>query len=166
MIFLIAYPMTKSGDYDFTYTFSARNNGELVEFSIVYSDSQNNSYVLPQTGKYKFTYGSDIISLNLEIENPTSNYEVSDFYPNPFNPAAHRTTRINYYSSGKELFKLIIIDGSGQKVKEVSTNTFAGENYFEWDGFADRGYLCASGVYYALIQIGDKEYGKKLVLLK
>ena len=163
---LIAYPMTKSGDYDFTYAFSARNNGELVEFSIVYSDSQNNSYVLPQTGKYKFTYGSDIISLNLEIENPTSNYEVSDFYPNPFNPAAHRTTRINYYSSGKELFKLLLIDGTGQKVKEVSTNTFAGENYFEWDGFADRGYLCASGVYYALIQIGDKEYGKKLVLLK
>ena len=163
---LIAYPMTKSGDYDFTYAFSARNNGELVEFSIVYSDSQNNSYVLPQTGKYKFTYGSDIISLNLDIENPTSNYEVSDFYPNPFNPAAHRTTRINYYSSGKELFKLMLIDGTGQKVKEVSTNTFAGENYFEWDGFADRGYLCASGVYYALIQIGDKEYGKKLVLLK
>ena len=60
----------------------------------------------------------------------------------------------------------MLIDGTGQKVKEVSTNTFAGENYFEWDGFADRGYLCASGVYYALIQIGDKEYGKKLVLLK
>jgi hypothetical protein len=31
---------------------------------------------------------------------------------------------------------------------------------------ADRGYLCASGVYYALIQLGGKEYGKKLVLLK
>jgi len=163
---LIAYPMTKSGDYDFIYAFSARNNGELVEFSIVYSDSQNNSYILPLTGKYKFTYGTDIISLNLQIETPTSDYEVSDFYPNPFNPAAHKTTRINYFSSGKELFKLLLIDGTGQKVKEVSFNTLPGDNYFEWDGFSDRGYLCASGVYYALIQIDDKEYGKKLVLLK
>ncbi len=163
---LIAYPMTKSGDYDFTYTFPPGNNGDLVEFTILYSDSQNINTTLPQSGKYKFTYGSDIISLNLEIENPTSSYEVSDFYPNPFIPAMHRTTRINYYSSGKELFKLLLIDGSGQRVKEISTTTLIGENYFEWDGFSDRGYLCSSGVYYALIQLGDKEYGKKLVLIK
>ena len=59
-----------------------------------------------------------------------------------------------------------MIDGAGQKIKEISTTTLVGENYFEWDGYSDRGYLCASGVYYALIQIGGKEYGKKLVLLK
>lgn len=163
---LIAYPMNKTSDYNFTYTFPPRNNGDLVEFTLVYSDSQNNSYTLPQSGKYKFNYGSDIISLNLDIQSPTSDYEVSDFYPNPFIPATHRTTRINYYSSGKELFKLLLIDGSGQRVKEISTTTLIGENYFEWDGFSDRGYLCSSGVYYALIQLGDKEYGKKLVLLK
>ena len=83
---LIAYPMTKTGDYNFTYTFPSRNNGDLVEFTIVYIDSQNTHYTLPQSGKYKFTYGSDIISLNLDIQSPTSDYEVSDFYPNPFNP--------------------------------------------------------------------------------
>jgi flagellar hook assembly protein FlgD len=61
-----------------------------------------------------------------------------------------------------------IIDGSGQKVKEFKITTSLLEGYypFEWDGIADRGYLCASGVYYALIQLGGKEYGKKLVLLK
>jgi hypothetical protein len=163
---LIAYPMTKTGDYNFTYTFPSRNSGDLIEFTIFYIDSQNTHYTLPQNGKYKFNYGSDIISLNLDIQSPTISYEVSDFYPNPFNPAMHRTTRINYYSSGKELFKLLLIDGAGQKVKEISTTTLAGDNYFEWDGFSDRGYLCSSGVYYALIQIGEKEYGKKLVLLK
>jgi subtilisin family serine protease len=163
---LIAYPMTKSGDYNFTYTFPARNNGDLIEFMIVYSDSQNSNYTLPQNGKFKFTYGSDIISLNLDIQSPTSDYELSDFYPNPFIPAQHRNTRINYNSSGKELFRLLLIDGTGQRVKEISTTTFTGENYFEWDGYSDRGYLCSSGVYYALIQLGEKEYGKKLVLLK
>jgi serine protease AprX len=161
-----AFPMIKSGDYDFTYTIPIKNAGELVEFSIIYSDSQNNSYIIPQTGKFKFNYGSDIISLNLDIETPNLNYEVSDFYPNPFIPSKHKNTRINFISTGKEIFKLMLIDGTGQKVKEVSTTTFAGENYFEWDGFSDRGYLCASGVYYALIQLGGKEFGKKLVLLK
>ena len=33
----------------------------------MYSDSQNNNYILPQSGKYKFNYGSDIISLNLDV---------------------------------------------------------------------------------------------------
>lgn len=163
-----ALPMTKSGDYDFTYTFSARNNGDLVEFTILYSDSQNNSYILPQTGKYKFNYGTDIISLNLDIKTPTSNYDVSDFYPNPFNPANHKYVSFLYYTKGNEILNVAIIDGSGQKVKEfkITTSSSAGYYPFEWDGFADRGYLCASGVYYALIQLGDKEYGKKLVLLK
>lgn len=149
--------MTKTGDYDFTYTFPLRNNGDLVEFSIVYSDSQNNNFILPQSGKFKFTYGSDIISLNLDIQTPRSDYEVSDFYPNPFIPAQHRTTRINYYSTGKELFKLMLIDGAGQKVKEIS---LIGENHFEWDGYSDRGFTCASGVYYALIQLGEKNMAR------
>ena len=84
---LEAFPMTKSGDYDYTYTFPSRNNGDLIEFWIAYSDSQNINYVIPQSGKYKFNYGSDIISLNVNYQAPSSNYEISDFYPNPFMPA-------------------------------------------------------------------------------
>lgn len=158
--------MNKDDDYNYSITFPQFIVGENVTFYFTFTDSSNNNYRYPLSGEYKFIYGSDIISLNLDIQSPISDYEVSDFYPNPFIPSLHRTTRINYYSSGKELFKLMLIDGAGQKVKESSSNTVVGENYFEWDGFSDRGYLCSSGVYYALIQLGGKEYGKKVVLLK
>ncbi|HCY76284.1 MAG TPA: hypothetical protein DHV28_10215 [Ignavibacteriales bacterium] len=160
------YPMTKVGEYDFELTVPQKFNGEILKFYITYSDSQNNSFRLPASNEYKFIYGSEIISLNLEVQSPETDYQVSDFFPNPFIPAKHKFTRINYKSSGKELFKLMLIDGAGQKVTEISTLTLSGPNYFEWDGFADRGYLCASGVYYALIQLGGKEFGKKLVLIK
>ena len=65
---LEAFPMTKSGDYDYTYTIPPRNNGDLIEFWITYSDSQNNNYMIPQSGKYKFNYGTDIISLNVDYQ--------------------------------------------------------------------------------------------------
>jgi len=165
---LEAIPMTKSGDYDFTYTFPIKSNGELVEFTIMFSDSQNNNYTLPQSGKYKFNYGTDIIALNLDAPSLPNYGDVSDFFPNPFVPANHKYVSFHYYTKGNEILNVAIIDGSGQKVKEFkfTTSEFAGYYPFEWDGIADRGYLCASGVYYALIQLGGKEYGKKLVLLK
>jgi len=165
---LEAIPMTKSGDYDFTYTFPIKSNGELVEFTIMFSDSQNNNYTLPQSGKYKFNYGTDIIALNLDAPSLPNYDGVSDLFPNPFVPANHKYVSFHYYTKGNEILNVAIIDGSGQKVKEfkITTSAFAGYYPFEWDGIADRGYLCASGVYYALIQLGGKEYGKKLVLLK
>jgi len=152
--------------YNYSVQVPQTINGKQVEFYFTFSDSTNNNFRFPSVGEYKFKYGSDIISLNLDIQTPTSDYEVSDFFPNPFIPAEHKYVSFKYYTSGSEIFKVLIIDGAGQKVKEVSLSTLPGINYFEWDGFSDRGYLCASGVYYALIQIGGKEYGKKLVLLK
>jgi len=165
---LEAIPMTKSGDYEYIYTFPLKSNGELVEFTIMFSDSQNNNYTLPQVGKYKFNYGSDIISLNLDAPSLPNYDGVSDFFPNPFIPSNHKYVSFLYYTKGNEILNVAIIDGSGQKVKEfkITTSAFAGYYPFEWDGMAERGYLCASGVYYALIQLGGKEYGKKLVLVK
>lgn len=160
------YPMARVGVYDYELTLPQKFDGEIIKFYITYSDSQNNSFRLPAANEYKFIYGSEIIALNLEVESPQTDYQISDFYPNPFIPAKHKYTRMNYRSSGKELFKLMLIDGSGQKVMEISTLTLPGTNYFEWDGHSDRGYLCASGVYYALVQLGGIEFGKKLVLIK
>lgn len=158
--------MVKSDDYHFTYTFPQKNNGEIIQFHIIYTDSLNNFYRKPESGFYKYVYGSEIISLNLETQQYQSDIGISEFFPNPFLPADHKKVQIRFYSNGNELFKILIIDGAGQKVIERNENTVAGMNLFEWDGYSDRGYLCASGVYYALIQLGGKEYGRKLVLLK
>ncbi len=160
------FNMTRSNKYDYIFSFPQKSNGEVLQFYITYSDSLNNFYRNPESGFYKFVYGTEVISLNLETQQYQSNNEVSEFFPNPFIPADHKTVQIRFNSSGNELFKIFIIDGAGQKVIERNISTVPGNNLFEWDGFSDRGYLCASGVYYALIQFNGKEYGRKLVLLK
>ncbi|MFZ1517768.1 MAG: S8 family serine peptidase [Ignavibacteriaceae bacterium] len=161
-----SFPMSKEGSVDFVYQLPIKNIGDNLKFSFSYADSQNNIYTYPQSGNFNLNYGSDIISLNVDVPSAVDFGVVSDFFPNPFIPADHKYVRLNFQSTGNEIFKLAIIDGAGQKVKEYSSLSIPGTNYFDWDGYADRGYLCASGVYYALIQFGGKEYGKKLILLK
>ena len=160
------FQMIKNDKYDYVYTFPQKNNGDLLQFYITYSDSLNNFYRKPESGFYKFVYGTEVISLNMEIQQYQSYNDVSDFFPNPFIPADHKKAQLRFYSSENDLFKIFIVDGTGQKVIERNINTVPGIYVFEWDGYSDKGYLCASGVYFALIQFGGKEYGRKLVLLK
>jgi len=160
------YNMEKNGSYDFRLTLPQMIEGTVIKFQITFTDSMNNFYILPASGAFELKYGSDLIFYNLDDQNVTDDVEISDFFPSPFIPANHKSTRINFNSAGGEKFKIDIIDGSGQKVIGSNYTTIKGKNYFEWNGFSERGYLCASGVYYALIQLGDKDYGKKLVLLK
>jgi hypothetical protein len=54
----------------------------------------------------------------------------------------------------------------GQQVKIFETETIDGENYFDWNGISDRGLPSASGVYYYLIRLGDRDFGRKMVLLR
>ena len=158
--------LIKEDGYNYSFNFPAAINGQNIEFYFTLSDSQSNSFRIPEIKNYEFTYGSDLIFLNLEIKQPVTVNEVSDFFPNPFLPSNSKTTRINFNSSGNEIFKMMIIDAAGQKVKEINILSKLGENYVEWDGYSEHGYLCASGVYYALIHLADKEFGKKLILLK
>ena len=57
---------------------------------------------------------------NLDIQSPSSNYEVSDFFPNPFIPVNHKRMLIFFITSkGNEILNVaMLIDGAGQKVKE------------------------------------------------
>lgn len=139
--------------------------GQNIQFYFTYSDSNNVNYREPAIKNYQFNYGSLYVSLNLAIPVETD-YVVSEPYPNPFLPAEHNTVRVNYKSNGNEIFKMAIIDGAGQKVKQFNEISKPGVNIVEWNGYSDRGYLCASGVYYLLIQYAGKEYGRKLILLK
>lgn len=161
------YELNQTSEYDYTFTLPQTMSG-TQSFNITYIDSMNTIHLLPETGKYKFNYGSDIIFYNLDLQTLAGDFVVSDFYPNPFLPFQNKYVSFNYYTNGSELIRVLIIDGAGQKVKEIKTTTPAlpGFYFISWDGFSDQGYLCASGVYYALIQLSGKEYGKKLVLLK
>ena len=150
---------------EYTYTFPQIINYKEVKFYITYSDSLNNIYRMPESGEYKFLYDTDIISRNLEIEPPVISDMLSDFYPNPYLPEKNSSVKL-MFPTGTKHYKIILIDASGQKVLEKNFLSAEGPNPFEWNGISDLGQMCASGVYYALIQLNGKEYGKKLILLK
>lgn len=151
--------------FRFSFDVPYYSQGQEIQFYFTYTDSNNINYREPAAKNYQMKYGSLYISLNLSIPVETD-YVVSEPYPNPFLPVNHKSVRLNYKSSGNELFKMAIIDGAGQKVKEYNQVSAQGVNIVEWNGYSDRGYLCASGVYYLLIQYAGKEYGRKLILLK
>lgn len=137
-----------------------------VQFYFSYSDSTNSVLRDPVNRNYTFRYGSLDISLHIPLKDVLGNEVVSNPYPNPFLPSNHSRVRVDYKSPGNEIFKLTIIDGTGQKVKEISQISQTGLNFIEWNGVSDQGYLCSSGVYYMLIQLSGKDYGRKLILLK
>ncbi|WP_337865131.1 S8 family peptidase [Ignavibacterium sp.] len=153
-------------DDSFEFILPSFANGKRLEFYFIYQDSSGNTIRVPSNKNYQMIYGALNISLNLNLILNNLDYTVSDIYPNPFLPLKHKLVRINFRSSGNESFRLSIIDAAGRSVKEIKQNSFAGENIIEWDGLSDDGTLCASGVYYFLISLNGKEFGKKLILLK
>jgi serine protease AprX len=158
--------MSLLDDYIFTSKFAYLNNDDEVEFYFTYSDSKNNSSREPVSNNYKFLYGQLDISLNLPVENKFTDYVASNVYPNPFLPAIQGFTRLTVKSSGDEKFRVVMIDASGQQVIAYETTTIEGENHFDWNGLSNLGINCASGVYYYLIHLGDRNFGRKMILLR
>lgn len=141
-------------------------DSKRLEFYFTYQDSLGNLFRIPADKNYKMLYGSLNISLNLNSLFNNLDYTVSDIYPNPFLPNKHKVVRLNYRSAGNELFRLSIIDAAGRSIKEISQVSNVGENIIEWDGTNDDKIISSSGVYYFLVTINGKQFGKKLVLLK
>ncbi|MBK6912966.1 MAG: S8 family serine peptidase [Ignavibacteriales bacterium] len=159
-------PMGFDNLYKYNVEVPAYFDNELVQFYFSFTDSLGNTIREPSNTNYKFSYGDLEIALNLSLPAFAGDYIISDLYPNPYIPSDHNTVRFNYKSAGNEKLKLMIIDAAGQKVKSFETVTAEGENFMEWNGYSDNGYLCASGVYYFLVELNGQQFGRKLILLK
>jgi len=100
---------------------------------------------------------SFIVSTDVEDNNLPSDYSVSEFYPNPFNPK----TRIAITLPNSEVVKTEVFNTLGQKVKEITEQVFtAGTNYLdiELKGLPN-------GVYISRITIGGKYTVLKKMML-
>jgi hypothetical protein len=158
--------MEINGESTYTFKLPYFFNGDVIQFYFTYSDSSNNSFREPVQKNYEIIYGQLEVSLNIPLEKRFTDFVVSDVYPNPFVPFINNFTRLSIKSRGNEKLRITILDAVGQRVKFFETETIDGENYFDWDGFSDRGLPCASGVYYYLIHLGDKDFGRKMILMK
>jgi len=158
--------MEFDGERSYTFKLPYFFNGDVIQFYFTYSDSSNNSFREPAQNNYEIIYGQLEVSLNIPLERRFTDFIISDVYPNPFVPFTHNFTRLSLKSRGSEKLGITILDATGQQVKLFETESIDGENYFDWDGVSDRGLPCASGVYYYLIRLGDKDFGRKMILLR
>lgn len=154
--------MKANGNNKYFFEMPLLASGQKVIFYFTFNDSLGNQLREPSNKSYNYRSGS-LISEEGEGKNIPEDLVLGQNYPNPFNSK----TRINFYAPSNEPAEMVIIDGAGQKVATVYKGiTNIGENTVEWNGYADNGWQCASGVYYYILKMGGKEYGQKMILLK
>lgn len=88
---------------------------------------------------------------------------IGKIYPNPFNPTAY----ISYGLSQAGRVELEIYNLRGQKVSSL-VNGFleAGTYKCLWDGSADNGEPCGSGIYLVRLRLGSRCFTERIMLMK
>ena len=99
-----------------------------------------------------------VVSIDTETSVPLIGYELSNSYPNPFNPIA--TIKYSLPKSGE--VSLIVYNLKGEEIiRLVNSNQNAGSHKVTWDASG-----VTSGVYIYRIQAGDFVRTRKMVFLK
>ena len=120
-----------------------------IEFKdIILADSNGNG-VDVQAQAYDINFSSSLLPVKTEL---------SDSYPNPFNP----TTSINYGLQNDGYVEIMIYDASGRLVEElVNQHQIAGYHNITWNASTQ-----SSGMYFVKMAAGDLVQTQKLILLK
>ncbi|GAB4376924.1 MAG: hypothetical protein Kow0042_23820 [Calditrichia bacterium] len=93
----------------------------------------------------------------------TSQFLLSNPYPNPFNPEVN----IRYQLIRQEIVQLDIYDLLGRKVKQLwKGEQQPGVHYYSWDGTNSSGVSVASGIYIVRFQSGEHIQQKKITLIR
>ena len=84
-------------------------------------------------------------------------------YPNPFNP----TTTISYSVANENNVEIAIYNIKGQKVKTLINQVIqSGDHSISWNGNDSSDTKVSSGIYFCKTRIGEKEFIKKMILMK
>ncbi len=136
---------------------------------LVWSDNRN-------PGKGFDIYANTYVYKGTDVKPPKSilnampnSFELEQNYPNPFNA----TTVIKYHlkannSSGNQILTTLkIYNIKGELVKIlVKQHQTPGSYEIGWDGKDNKGEIVSSGVYFYVLQQGEKKEAKKMLLLK
>jgi hypothetical protein len=98
------------------------------------------------------------------LDGGAKEYELSNNYPNPFNPQ----TRIEFAIPKESTVNVAVYDVHGRLIRNLvaSERHSAGRYALEWDGTDDAGAKVASGVYFCRMVAGQYAATKKMTLLK
>ncbi|MCC7431841.1 T9SS type A sorting domain-containing protein [bacterium] len=102
---------------------------------------------------------AEITTVSEENKNEPESFNLSQNFPNPFNP----NTKINYKLNDKT-GKLTIFNIRGQLVKTFWLKNQTGS--VEWNGSDNFGKQVSSGIYFYKMEAGNFSETKKMLLLK
>jgi flagellar hook assembly protein FlgD len=90
-------------------------------------------------------------------------YDLSNNYPNPFNP----TTNIQFAVPQQGTITLAVYNVLGQRVKTLATGVYPPGHYMvTWDGKDESGRAVASGIYFSRLETGSIALVKKMLMMK
>ena len=144
------------------------NVAEGEELSFKYYDKSNDE-VIEYTETIEFTNnmvigdGFNTMSLSREARIVPEEYNLSDAYPNPFNP----TTTLSFSVPTEGVVSLNIYDMTGRLVSTlVDGNLEQGYHCITWNGMDSNGHAVSSGMYIYSLNGEGVSITKKMVLLK
>jgi hypothetical protein len=143
---------------DFSFVLDSQGKGHAVfaGFNFAQGSLDNDSVEI----YYFSSYNSSVDSSPHHI---ISDLNLFQNYPNPFNSS----TIITYQIQTEGDVYLRIYDLLGREVRElVKDSQEPGFYRINWDGKNDQGKDVASGIYFYLLQTGDRKEGKKMLLIK
>lgn len=108
--------------------------------------------------------GDEFRSPVATVTTPAIELALGQNHPNPFNP---QTTIPYTLPAGATHVRLAIMDVAGKRVRTLVDETQSGgTKEVIWDGRDDRGGAVSSGVYFYVLDAGNRRLTRKLVLLK
>ncbi|MBD3179314.1 MAG: T9SS type A sorting domain-containing protein [Candidatus Latescibacteria bacterium] len=145
---------------------------EPLDVDIASDDEMSYSFVdndvEPESGyRYRVDVagesGTVTLFLTEEKNTPAPKFELSQNFPNPFNPA----TTIRYSISDREHVVLDIFDVSGRRVARLVDGVqSAGYHTQKWTGQNAGGDQVSSGVYFYRLVTGKESMTRKMILLR
>jgi hypothetical protein len=132
---------------------------------------ENPQYFVAGTGENSLKRLSLVVGKQSFIHNTLEDiqvvpvaFELSQNFPNPFNPA----TTIRYGLPKEDIVTLKIYDMLGQEVAELVNREKKASGFHQeiWDGRDKNGAQVASGVYVYQLRAGTVSLIKKMILLK
>jgi DNA-binding beta-propeller fold protein YncE len=135
------------------------NLREHIEYSFAASGKNYPKPLKVLIGNHEFVRSNISIAQTVPCT-----YELSQNFPNPFNPA----TTIRYSIPCQERVTLSIFNTVGEKVRTLieDEQVAPGTHLVVWDGRNDHGLLAASGVFFCRIHAGNYTAIKKMILVK
>ncbi len=138
-----------------------KNNGE-VPLKITDHDFRDSSNASIQVDVIDGSIVVDNISTSKESAYAASTEDLLTNYPNPFNSS----TILKFISTRNEEAELRIYSLTGRTVYAKLFRTTSGENFLRWNGVDNGGITLSSGFYIVNIITTEKNYYKKIILLK